>query len=264
MWGEIGGSIVGGLFGMHGAKKQNAANAKEAWLNRKFQFDEHTRSMQFNKDQAYENRKWQQMMSSTAYQRAMDDMKAAGLNPILAYKQGGASSPSGATASTGIPSGAQARMENVMMPAVNSAISVGRAIADIERTKAQTAQTKQQTEIMGDVKKPVRNAADLVDKGITGVKDVAKWMGEFSAKMVEMWTHSAQQRKKSMDEIRQEIKDIFTDDPNQGWFDKSMNYIRNRVDKRKDHEAKYDRFKGRKRIKPSEREEYLNWKHKKR
>ena len=49
-----------------------------------------------NKKIAQKQMDFQKEMSNTSYQRAMADMKSAGLNPILAYQQGGASQPSGA------------------------------------------------------------------------------------------------------------------------------------------------------------------------
>ena len=57
------------------------------------------RSMQFEHDEAELYRNWLETQSNTAYQRAVADMKKAGLTPALAYQQSGASTPSGAMAS---------------------------------------------------------------------------------------------------------------------------------------------------------------------
>lgn len=52
---------------------------------------------------AQTNRRFQANMSNTAYSRAMADMRRAGLNPILAGKFGGMSTPMGAQVNIGNP-----------------------------------------------------------------------------------------------------------------------------------------------------------------
>ncbi len=55
----------------------------------------------FAKSRANKQMQFQEKLSNTAYQRAMSDMRKAGLNPILAGKLGGASTPAGAN--TAVP-----------------------------------------------------------------------------------------------------------------------------------------------------------------
>ncbi len=88
---------------------------------------------------AREQMKFQEEMSSTSYQRAMQDMRQSGLNPMLAFQQGGASSPGGASA----------RMENVGAAAVGGGTSAASTSMAVQATKKQmkllTEQTREQS-----------------------------------------------------------------------------------------------------------------------
>lgn len=79
---------------------------------------ENTAAMNYNSAEALANRQFQERMSNTSYQRAVEDMRKAGLNPILAFANGGASTPGG---SAGTISGAS------MGLASSSALGVSRS-----------------------------------------------------------------------------------------------------------------------------------------
>lgn len=100
---------VSSLIGGHVANKANAAQAKA-------QMD------------------FQERMSGSAYQRATADMRMAGINPMLAYMQGGASSPSGAAAD----------MSDVISPAVSSAKQGARLALELKNLQLDNVVKRQE------------------------------------------------------------------------------------------------------------------------
>lgn len=92
-----------GKYNSQSMLKQMGYNTLQAIMQGIYNHIENGVAMNYNSAEALANREWQEHMSNTAYQRAVEDMKKAGLNPILAFANGGASTPGG---SAGTISGA--------------------------------------------------------------------------------------------------------------------------------------------------------------
>jgi hypothetical protein len=100
-------SAVGSLFGQERANKANLAEAAR-------------------------NRQFQERMRNTQWQATVEDMRAAGINPAVAYSKG----------ANAAPGGAQGRVDDSITPAINSALTAKRTMAELEQMKAATEKLK--------------------------------------------------------------------------------------------------------------------------
>lgn len=133
--GQIGaGPLFTGLTSLFGGAARNVSQEQQA-----------AKQMQF-----------QERMSSTAYQRAMQDMREAGLNPMLAAKVGPASSPAGA----------MANIQDIGTPAVQAATSAYQAETGRRQQQQQGAKITAEIEKIAEDTKVSRERAREIGEHI--------------------------------------------------------------------------------------------------
>lgn len=203
-------SIIAAGASIYGQSQANETNKRLARENRIFNAEQARLNRQFQSTEASNARQWALDMDRTKHQRAANDLRAAGINPILASKYGGPpatpGSPGGATASA-----QAARVEDSIGKGVHSALALRRLNADVKLAEAQakkvdaeaTTEAGRPTHIQAQVEQLYASVEDL--KAASGLKRAQEAKTQIET---ELLGHTITQTKLTNRELELQLKEL--------------------------------------------------------
>lgn len=172
--GKVAGPLISGGLSFLGGERRN--NAQEAMSQR--QMD------------------WSERMSNTAYQRSMSDMRTAGLNPILAGKLGGASTP-GITMPV---------INDTITPAVSTGLQAMQTMSNVEKQESEVSKIAQEISNLEETRTLTQQQQDQLAWMIYKLKIDANAAG-----WDELTAREGFRRAEMDNQIRGIITDFFSD-----------------------------------------------------